>query len=739
MKAFGKVLGLVFLGLLLIIVALGFALTHLFDPNDYKDEIRQLARDKANIELTLNGDIGWSLFPWLGLQLHDATIASATTPQKPLANVQRLGFSVRVLPLLRHDVEMSDIRVDGLNLTLARDEQGQANWENIGRPAPDKTPGTPNDQPAEQPAGQDDTPRRPLKLDIDSLTVKDSRLDYSDARSGAHYAFEGLDLSTGSIREGTNIPLKLLGTLTTNQPPVNASVVLTGELRFDNALQRYQLDNANLSGDATGEPFGGQLLKYSAEGQLLLDRAAQVAEWNGLKLTFNQLKALGELKVHDLEKAPKLEGGLSIAQTDLRAFLTSIGVALPEMADANTLKQVEFNTRLSGSQNSLALEDLNLVLDGGTFSGRIAVEDFARKALSIDLKGDRLDLDRYLPARTAAAQHESNTARQNEVTAADAVASQGNSPLPSSPTQHAWSSEDILPVERLKALDLNASLNLDHFVVTKLPIDNASLKLNGKDGLVTLSELRGDLFSGRFQANGALDVRGITPKLNVTERIAQVPVEKILQAQGQKPPVRGALDLDANLTAQGNSQKAWMDSLDGTARFRLSNGVLANANLEGQLCQGIALLNKKTLASAHDGQDTPFRELSGSLTINNGVASNQDLIARIPGLTAKGNGDIDLRVLGLDYRIGVTVEGDKSDMPDPACQVNERYTGIEWPLHCRGPLELGAKACRLDRDGMSKIVARLAGDRLNEKLDEKLGDKVSPELKDAIKGLFHKR
>ncbi len=63
MKAFGKILGLVLLGLLLIVVALGFALTHLFDPNDYKDEIRQIARDKAHIELTLNGDIGWSLFP----------------------------------------------------------------------------------------------------------------------------------------------------------------------------------------------------------------------------------------------------------------------------------------------------------------------------------------------------------------------------------------------------------------------------------------------------------------------------------------------------------------------------------------------------------------------------------------------------------------------------------------------------------------------------------------------------
>lgn len=136
MKAFGKILGLGLLGLLLIIVALGFALTHLFDPNDYKDEIRQLARDKAHVELTLNGDIGWSLFPWLGLELHEASIATLNKPKEPFADLQMLGLSVRVLPLLRREVQMSDVRVEGLNLTLARDEQGHGNWEDIGKPLP---------------------------------------------------------------------------------------------------------------------------------------------------------------------------------------------------------------------------------------------------------------------------------------------------------------------------------------------------------------------------------------------------------------------------------------------------------------------------------------------------------------------------------------------------------------------------------------------------------------------------
>lgn len=169
----------------------------------------------------------------------------------------------------------------------------------------------------------------------------------------------------------------------------------------------------------------------------------------------------------------------------------------------------------------------------------------------------------------------------------------------------------------------------------------------------------------------------------------------------------------------------------------INNGVLLNANIEQQLCTGIALLNRKTLSTTPGGKDTPFQELRGNLTFRNGVASNPDLKVRIPGLTLNGNGDVDLRVLGMDYRVGIIVEGDKRDVPDPACQVGANFQGIEVPLRCRGPLELGAKACRLDKDGLGQVALKAAGNRLNEKLEEKL-DKVNPKLKDALKGLFNR-
>lgn len=739
MKAFGKILGLVLLGLLLIIVALGFALTHLFDPNDYKEEIRQIARDKAHIELTLNGDIGWSLFPWLGLELHDASVATLANPTQPFADLQMLGLSVRVIPLLRKEVQMSDVRVEGLNLRLNRDKNGHGNWEDIGKaPASTTTAGTP--APAEPPApstsAPPEKPAQPTRLDIDSLTVNNARVQYTDEQTGKQFSAESIQLSTGPVHDSTNIPVTLTAFLSSNQPAVRVRTEVTGELRFERALQRYKFEDLKLSGEVTGDPLQGKTLNFNAQGQLFLDRAANVAEWTGIKLSLNQLRALGELKVNDLDKTPQLNGGISIAQFDLANFVDSIGQKLPAMAEGS-LTKVELASRIAGTPTSVELNDINLKVDDSSFSGRIAVEDFAKQSLRAQLKADKFNVDRYLPPKSAES-NSAKAAREAEVsdTETSAMAGAGSTPLPSSPTQGAWSNERLFPVERLSKLDIDADLTFGQLILDRLPIENAALKATGQNGLLTLENLRGDLYNGNFEAKGTLDVRQPTPQLNLQTRINRVPAEKIIESQGKTPPVKGLVTLNSAVTASGNSQKALIESLNGTAGFVINDGVLLNANLEQQLCKGIALLNRKNLSGEPRGKDTPFQQLNGNLTLRNGVASNPDLKVRVPGMTVNGNGDIDLRVLGMDYRVGVIVEGDKSDMPDPACQVNERYVDVEWPLRCRGPLELGAKACRLDNDGLGKVAAKLAGDRLGDKIDEKLGDKVSPELKDALKGLF---
>ncbi|MGY2498703.1 AsmA family protein, partial [Klebsiella pneumoniae] len=108
---------------------------------------------------------------------------------------------------------------------------------------------------------------------------------------------------------------------------------------------------------------------------------ANVAEWNGLKLSANQLRALGEIKARELGKDAKISGGLSIASLNLREFLEGVGVELPAMQAGDALNQFELVSRLNGSSKGMMFEELNLKLDGSTFTGKLGVSDFAKQAL----------------------------------------------------------------------------------------------------------------------------------------------------------------------------------------------------------------------------------------------------------------------------------------------------------------------------------------------------------------------
>ena len=95
------------------------------------------------------------------------------------------------------------------------------------------------------------------------------------------------------------------------------------------------------------------------------------------------------------------------------------------------------------------------------------------------------------------------------------MAGAGSTPLPPAPTKDAWSNERLLPVERLSKLDVDADLTFGQLTLDKLPIQNAALKATGQGGLLTLENLRGDLYDGNFEAKGTLDVRQQVPALNM--------------------------------------------------------------------------------------------------------------------------------------------------------------------------------------------------------------------------------
>jgi len=301
-----------------------------------------------------------------------------------------------------------------------------------------------------------------------------------------------------------------------------------------------------------------------------------------------------------------------------------------------------------------------------------------------------------------------------------------------------------LTLDAVRALSMTLDVRAQQFTFDGVPFDQVQIQANAAGGVIAVTALKAMLYGGTIDASGNLDVRQEQADIRARAQATGVPLERLLEKPGSSSPVRGALALNAELQTRGNDQSAWIAGLNGKGDFVVHQGVLQDANLEQQVCRGIALLNRKTLSQQVRDPNTPIQELSGSLTVNQGVAQNPDLRARIPGVALSGNGTIDLARLFIDYRLNLQIEGDTTANADPACQVNPRYIGLALPVHCRGTLAAGGQTCSLDTVGMAQIAARLLGDTLSDQvgkrvdtfIEKDLGEKALPQVKDALRGLF---
>ncbi len=723
MKAAARIIGIVVLGIVVLGVGILFFLTRLFDPNDYKEHIQQAARERANIELTLGGDIGWSLFPWLGIELTDVGVAPVDLPGQPLAQVGTLGLGVEVLPLLRRELRMSDVIVDSVALTLERDENGIGNWESIG-----VQPEVVQDEPVTaEPADEEVADRtQPLEISIESVRVTNASLSYNDRQSGLLLQMQDVNLSTGALIEGQSFDVSLLGLVLLEDPAVRMRVDLEGVALFDLARDRYQLDAVNLQLDASGTPFSGQAVTLQVQGDVLADLAEGVMELNQLRLSMADMRATGQLRATQLETEPQLSGTLNVAQFDAKALLRSLGVQLPATRNPRALEQLSLSANLAGNANRLMFDDLKLTLDGAEMTGRMGLADIGNQALRFQLAGTSLNIDDYLPADE------------------DAEPAQPAQALPSGGARTDlpppdWSDDPVLPLDTLARLDIDGTLDFQQVLLTGQEVAPFRTSILARDGRIRLRQFEGGAFGGQFAATGEINSRATPVNMTLRAKLSGIDSLAVQQAYDTPPQFRGRLDMDAELRVAGNSMARWMNSLGGTARFTVQDGALLGMNLEQQLCQAIALANRRSLGEPRGSEDTPFRRLSGSFNVAEGRVTGDDLQVALPGLSVRGRGNLMLPQQRIDYRLGIVIEGDKSEMPDPACQVNQRYVGIEWPVRCEGFLHNAARSCGVDTEGVARIAGRLLGNEAQRKVEEAVQERLgeqAPAVRDAIRGLL---
>ena len=712
-----KIIGGIALALVVILAGALFVITRVIDPNDFKPDITAAARDNANLVLAIQGDLGWTFWPSLGVQI-GRTEARLPDDEALFAGIDAVHLGVAVWPLLFGSVEMDDVLIDGLQLDLVEGPDG-ANWEKIG--ASDSTDAT------AEPAATDETAgggAMDIPVSIPSLTINNANIRYRVLADGTDILVEQANISAQDLSLDQPFPLQV-SLRYQDQSDMRIDTRLDTVLAMDLDTNRFVLSPLTVDADIAGvttQPVSVSA-KMDVDAALNDDRVVVT----GLILEGAGTRTEGEITVSQLSTRMIMTGKLDTAPFDANAALRAIGEAPIETSDPQALKNVSLSATLDGPENSIMVNPLVVRLDNSTLSGSAGLADLDSGKIVFDLALDALAADGYLPPTT----------ESTDETAGAVVSNESSSILPP------LSDEALLPLEDLRTLLVEGTLKIGKLSYSGIEAGDMTFAVNADNGLMQLTQAEGKALDGSFKANAALDARNDTPVITLNTELQQVQLQPVAQLALEDDLFIGKLDMTLDFSSRGNSEKALVENAKGTTTFTLKDGTVRGANLHNTLVAGVndMLGAYKELAAFIPGQesgklplelseDTKIIDLNGRAHLEKETAYVDALDAQLNRGSVSGNGFLNLRSQQFDLKLG---------MKSPELTDNKYLKDQTWPMRCRGNLAGDAADwCRHDKDGFKAIgkdvAARAAKDRIAEKFGiEGEGDTAEEVVKDAAK------
>jgi AsmA protein len=644
--------GLIGLGVCLaLFVVAAVVFMAVFDPNDYKDRISRAVHKETGRTLTFDGDIGVSFFPSPGVTLGGLSLSNAEGfGPEPMVSVRSARVTVRLLPLLMGKIRFGQLELDRPVLNLGRDAQGRANWDDLVGRKPDEA----------QKSGNG----KPFDLDVAGVAVTGGELTWDDRKDDVRFALGGLDVTTGAISKGGLFPVKLSMHFDCRHPDAKGTLTLEGQSSLDLVERQYGHMDMHAAIQAEGASIPGGKLDGTLSFQFLaLDFKKETAQVTGLECSAYGATLLADGTIRGLTEGLKAaSASLTLQPADLRAVLAASGLPVPDTADAKALTDVGGMARVDFKPGRLALEDVELSVDGTRIVGKGAVERgdaWPRFTAQLDV-GD-LDLDRYLPPEHAAGEEAAQEQAKSGVL-----------------------DDTVLPGRVLRRLDFGLDAKIARLTLGRAHFSNVAVAAKGADGLVTVEPVFAEAYGGTLKTTGTVDARQGVPVTRTRTEVAHLDVAGLARDVTGKDEFAGIVDYNSSLSARGERMRDLLGTLGGEFSFKLSDGVFPGVDLAGLARSTHSARDKKGTVEAPGTGSTRFGSIAGTGTIRDGVVSNKDLEVKAPGLRATGHGAVSLVSRKIDYMVRVKLvptsegQGGKS---------SEDLIGVLVPIHVTGTID----------------------------------------------------
>ncbi len=754
----------------LVVVAAGAAawVAATFDPEKYKPELITLVKEKTGRTLSIDGKLGVTFFPTLGVSAAGVKLSEPGS-DKRFASVADARVSLALMPLLSREVVVDRVVLGGLNADIVRAKDGRLNIDDLtgggaGAAASDKGAKAPADKPA----------GTPMKLDIAGIEIRAEHLGWRDEQAGANWKVSALTLKTGRISDGAQGKLEFAARIDGTQPKVGVNANVTAGYRVNFTSKAFALTGlaAKVEGDVPGAAGLAANLKGDIEadgdkGSLQLAGLSLTAKTrDGIDATVNLPKLSISEKGADasgLDAVIKIiRGALSLdaklvvgaAKSDFRAGARTL--TLPKLAlefagkqgdlalqgklaspvalnlDAKTVQLSTLAGEVSASGPSIPNKSMRILYDGqlssdwgrqtaagnltakldeSTLQAKLNVAGFAQPSINFDVALDRLNADRYLPAKSASGGSGSGAGGAGGGKAA---------------------ADAPIDLSALKTLALNGQLRVGELVVSKVKVEKLQAGIRAAGGKLEVNPLSANLYGGTLAGTVSATAAGAAGadapnRFAVRQMLGGVNIGPLLRDLADKDVLEGKGNVSVDVQAAGATVGAVKRALEGTASLSLKDGAIKGINLAESFRKVKSALGAKTQEQgAAKGEKTDFSELSASFVIRGGVAHNEDLSAKSPFFRLGGVGDIDIGGDKMDYLAKAAIvntaggQGAK-DLGD--------LRGLTIPVRVSGPFD--ALKYRID-------LGAAATEAVKQQVQEKVQEKVKEQVQDRLKGLLRR-
>jgi len=719
--------------ILLLLVISPIIIAMFVDPNDYKDEISKLVKDKTGRTLTIQGNINYSVFPWLGINLGELQLSNSTVKgfsTTPFAKIKSADVRIKIIPLFSSKIEVDKIVLDGLNLSLEKNSNGVTNWQDLVAKV-DKTTAPPsNTTKPTKSKDHSDVSTTMILPAIAGIELVNANILWHDKQLNQQYQIKDFNFTTGVIANNTPSNININFSFKTNQPELSGSTDLTATMEFNIENKSLKINNLKLTQKINQQfqkPNNVALTLSVAEVNANLQK--QIASISKLKLSVFDVELTGSFKATKILGNINVTGNLSTNEFNPKDILKTLEIVLPKMADSKVLQKAKLDVNVTANSKKLSLTKLAVKFDDTKLTGNLSVANFSKPQLRYNVHITEINVDRYLPPPQKA----TNKKTPTTTTAKNAV-----------PTAI------VLPIALLSSLDVKGKLTLDKTTVSRLHSKDIKLSILAKNGILRAYPISAKMYQGQYRGDITLNVQRKVPVITMNESITGVSFKPLVIDYMGKEYLSGQGTASAKLTTKGLTTAQFTKNLNGTVSFNITDAKIKYLNVKHLLKKEIYKFMKKPFKDK-ERFDNPnvFTIMEGSFQIKNGIAHNQDFITESRDINLNGKGYVDLVRRSVNYDANIIIQKDIRTGNKTIDKELKLLTKQPIPTLIRGPFTnisvkpkvhrvlINIHKAKIKKDFKKKVDAEKQKLKAKQKeLERKEAEKLKKKIKDKFKNLF---